>query len=194
MATPPTTRTLVRRAQEGDREAQGMLFARIYPDILQAARFRLGPALRARLDSLDLAQAALYEAARDLSRFEPQSQGSFRRWLLGILENRIRKLFEFYRARRRDLRREVPLGREPPVAAPADSPAQRLLRLEDRERLEAAMDRLSDEHREVIVCRYYLEMPWREIGAQLGGRSPEAAQMLCRRALARLKELYGKGG
>jgi DNA-directed RNA polymerase specialized sigma24 family protein len=52
------------------------------------------------------------------------------------------------------------------------------------------MDLLSAEHREVIVCRYYLDMPWLEVGEHLG-RSEEAAQMLCHRALIRLKRAYG---
>jgi RNA polymerase sigma-70 factor (subfamily 1) len=198
MATESTTRILIERAQKGDREATAALFARAYPELMQAARFRMGPTLRARMDTLDLAQTAYIEAYRDLARYEYRGKGSFLRWLLRILENKIRRQIEFLLAKKRDVRREVELD-SPDVEreggpragrSPARPPAQRLVEREDRQRLEAAMDRLDERYREVLVDRYYLAMSWREIGAALG-RSEEACQMLCRRALLKLKRLYG---
>ena len=69
MAEDPETRNLIDRARKGEREAIEELFARIYPDLLQAVRFRLGPTLRERLDSLDIAQSVYLEAYRDLGDF-----------------------------------------------------------------------------------------------------------------------------
>jgi RNA polymerase sigma-70 factor (ECF subfamily) len=180
---------LIRKAQQADRDAQEALFRRAYPDILQAARFRLGPELRARMDTMDLAQTAYSEALRDLPKYRYEGKGSFVRWLSAILENKIRNRLDFFRAQRRDLRREVPLDREAGVPAPAESPTRNLIRGEDRARLEAAMDRLPPDYREVIVCRYYLRMPWSEVGVELR-RSEEAAQMLLQRALLKLRALY----
>ena len=48
-----------------------------------------------------------------------------------------------------------------------------------------------DEYREVIIYRYYLEMPWDLIGKEMA-RSTEAVQMLCNRALLKLKRVYFK--
>ncbi len=185
-----TTKRLIQRAQEGDRSAIEQLFAKIYPDLLQAARFRLGHALRSRMDTMDLAQTAYFEAYRDLEQYQYEGKGSFHRWLLGILENKIRSRLKFFKAQRRDMRREVAVDSDKNLPAPADSPTRKLIANEDRERIEAAMDRLSERHREVIVYRYYLRMPWGEIG-EVTGRSEEAAQMLCHRALQKLKKLYG---
>ncbi|MBI4600794.1 MAG: sigma-70 family RNA polymerase sigma factor [Planctomycetes bacterium] len=184
---------MIALAQQADREAQEELFARIYPDLLQAARFRLGPVLRARMDTLDLAQTAYLEALRDLRRYRYQGKGSFKRWLLAILENKIRRRLQFFKARRRDLRREVPL--EPGHEIPSRSPSitGNLIAREDRERLEGAMDKLPEDYREVIVNRYYLGLNWAAVGEHMG-RSEEAAQMLCKRALARLRKLYGDLG
>jgi len=178
----------VRLAKGNDREALEKLFEKAYPRLLQAARFRLGPSLRARMDTLDLAQTAYHAAFRDLSKYQYAGKGSFQRWLLSILENKIRNSLEFFRAKRRDVRREVSLGAGEAVAAGV-SPPLRILEIEDRERLEAAMDRLPESYREVLVNRYYLAMPWLEVGAHMQ-RSEEAAQMLCKRALHNLRAIF----
>ncbi len=187
----PTTRRLVELARQADKDAIAKLFEKAYPRVLQAARFRLGPALRSRMDTMDLAQTAYHAAFRDLSKYRYEGKGSFSRWLLGILENKIRSNLDFFRAKRRDVRREEALDPMRQFASSAPSPTLQLIANEDRERLEAAMDRLPEKYREVIVCRYYLSMPWAEVGQHMGGRTEEAAQMLCKRALARLRQLYG---
>ena len=186
----PSTKELVVMAQNGDREAAEKLFAKSYPDVLQAVRFRLGSALRNRMDTLDLAQSAYHEAFRDLPKYEYKGRGSFRSWLMAIIEHKIRGRLQFFRAQKRDMRRDVALDEGRDVAAEVDSPAQRVLATEDRERLERAMDDLQDDYRDVIVYRYYLQLPWQEVGERMNGRTPEAAQMHCRRALLRLKQLY----
>jgi RNA polymerase sigma-70 factor (ECF subfamily) len=190
MGEKNTTTQLIEKAQKGDREAVERLFSRVYPDLLQAARFRLGKALRARMDTLDLAQTAYFEAFRDLQAYRYRGEGSFHRWLLGILENKIRKRLKFHHAQRRDFRREVHVEGSQELPAPSTSPTRKLIANEDRERIEAAMDHLDDAHREVLIYRYYLRMSWKEVGQCLG-RSEEAAQMLCHRALQNLKKLYG---
>jgi RNA polymerase sigma-70 factor (ECF subfamily) len=187
----PTTRTLIRRAQEADREALEALFQKAYPGLLQAARFRLGSVLRRRMDTLDLAQTVYHDALRDLADYSYQGDGSFTRWLLGILENKIRSRLRFFKAKRRSMKREVPLDLETGVSTAGPTPPEVLLSAEDRERLEAAMDRLPAADREVILSRYYLALSWAEIARDLD-TSEEAAQMRCKRALAKLKMLYGE--
>jgi len=188
-----TTQELVSKAQKADPEALEALFRKAYPDLLQAARFRLGPELRKRMDTLDLAQAAYQDALQDLPRYHYKGKGSFVRWLLAILENKIRSQLQFFKRKRRDIRREVPILDGSSISSASCSPATKLVAEEDRARLEAAMDQLSEEYRNVIVSRYYLRMSWRDIGEQLG-RSEEAAQMLCQRALAKLKQWYSSLG
>lgn len=185
-----TTR-LVELAQDGNREALERLFERAYGNLVQAARFRLGPALRARMDTIDIAQSAYFEAFRDLGSFRHRGAGSFHRWLLQIVENKIRGRLEYHHAQKRDMRREVALAEDVPVPLRSPSPVRKLIDAEDQELLEKAMDELSDEYREVIIYRYYLEMPWNLVGKELG-RSTEAAQMLCNRALLKLKRSYFK--
>ncbi len=165
------TSELVRRAQAGDRVAQEALFSEAYPNLLQAARFRLGPSLRSRLDTQDLAQTVYLDAFRDLPKYQYEGQGSFFRWVLGILENKIRSRAKFFGAKKRAADRVVPLDEKQGPAEDVTRPTARLIQNEERERREWAMDRLDKNYRDVIIQRYYLKTPWAEIGEQLG-KSP----------------------
>jgi RNA polymerase sigma-70 factor (ECF subfamily) len=187
-----TTEDLARRAREGDREAMEALAERTYPEMLSAARAYSRRKLRglsARIESGDLAQSAYHDALRALPSYEPRGVGSFRRWLLGVLRNKVRRRLASILALRRDVRQEARLPHEVPASRPATSPLGRLLDAERSARLAASLERLSDRHRHVIHLRYFEGLPWREVGVRLG-ISEEAAQMLCHRALIDLNEAY----
>lgn len=179
---------LVARAQAGDQSAAEDLFRMLYPDLLQAARARLGPALRARLDSVDVAQSVWLAVHRDLARFERRGKGSFRRWLFAIVENEIRAQAAYHGAAKRDVRRDAAYetGMAP---SPSPTPSRALMAEEAKEKLEQALDALPEDQREVIVQRHYLQMSWREVGEAMN-RSEAAAKMLFQRAIQRLRELY----
>ena len=186
-----TTEDLARRAREGDREAMQALAERTYPGVLSAAKAmsRRRGGLRSRLESGDLAQSAYHDALRALPSYESRGAGSFRRWLLGVLRNKVRRRLASLLARRRDARREVPLESSGGTTSPGESPLARLLDGEHRARLEASLSGLSERHRRVIHLRYFEDLPWRDVGARMG-ISEEAAQMLCHRALLELNESY----
>jgi RNA polymerase sigma-70 factor (ECF subfamily) len=75
--------------------------------------------------------------------------------------------------------------------AAADTPASgRAMAREQAEAFHAALGRLPDDYRQVILLRYQQELSFEEIGRQLG-RSPNAARMLWLRALERLKQEMG---
>ena len=187
MTTDPETRNLLDAARQGEREAIEKLFARLYPELLQAVRFRLGSKLRDRLDSLDVAQSVYLEAYRDLDAFK--GKGSFRGWLLKILENKIRDLADFHRAQKRDIRRDAALNGIDVAHQASSTPSRQLMADETRSALEKAMDALSDEHRDVIIFHHYLDMSWQAVGEQMD-RSESAAKMLFQRAIGKLKGLY----
>jgi RNA polymerase sigma-70 factor (ECF subfamily) len=186
-----TTEDLARKAREGDRDAMEALAERTYPGLLSAARAygRRKGGLRARIESGDLAQSAYHDALRALPRYEPRGVGSFRRWLLGVLRNKVRRRLASILAHRRDIRQESRLPRDVPAASQATSPLGRLLDGEHRTRLAESLAGLSDRHRRVIHLRYHEGLPWRDVGTRLG-ISEEAAQMLCHRALVDLNEAF----
>lgn len=59
--------------------------------------------------------------------------------------------------------------------------------------LEAAVDRLGDRYREVVLLRFYRQMSFIEV-AQALGLSEEAARKRVQRALEKLREVLGKKG
>ena len=70
------------------------------------------------------------------------------------------------------------------------SPEAALLGSEQREELLAALDRLPEQDREVIACRFLLELSERETAAALGCRRGTVKSRLSR-ALDRLREVLG---
>jgi len=189
------TQDLARRAKEGDREALDALVRRTYPGLARDARLRLRtgpPALRARLATDDLAQSAIRDALRVLPAYRPQGEGSFRAWLAGFLRNKVHRRLAFFRARRRDARLEAPLEAAAPVHSREPLPPDVVIREEERRRLEEAVNSLPERDRTIIVCRYHLDLPWKEVGERVG-IGEEAAQMACRRALGKLRGLFDPG-
>ncbi len=132
-------------------------------------------------DAEEVVQDAFVKAYRARDRF--RSGSPFRPWLLAIVANEARN-------RRRSLARrgrfELHLAEERPSADAAPSPEAALLAREQRERLLAAIDRLSEEHREVVACRYLLGLSEQETSSALGCR-PGTVKSRLSRALARLE-------
>ena len=99
----------------------------------------------------DVVQEAFVKAFRHLSRFrigEP-----FGPWLLRIVANETRNLT---RSRRRRAALTLRLA-GPAVTAP-DGPVDEVLAAERRAGLVAAVNALPDRERQVLVCRYFLDL------------------------------------
>ncbi|MBL8899216.1 MAG: sigma-70 family RNA polymerase sigma factor [Planctomycetes bacterium] len=186
---------LVRRAVAGEREAQDRLFAAHLEPVHAWVRQRLGPQLRARVDTQDLAQSSLAEAFRDLGGFEWRGRESFRRWLRRIVENKIRQKAIFFRRRKRDAGRELRASEDSTARSPAElgveprTPSHILDRRDELAAVERAMERLPQEYREVVRMARLEHMPYREIGERMGGRSEDAVRKLLMRAMLKLTQL-----
>lgn len=100
----------------------------------------------------DLAQETLFEAWRSLTRFDGRCR--FSTWLFGILRHRFLK--HVRRPANREAHRELDTVADQLADADA-SPAIRLQQAEDAVRLRQALDRLSDEHRQVLELRFFAE-------------------------------------
>lgn len=185
---------LIQRAQQGDTVAVSDLYSRYAERIMPVIRLRLGPKLRQKLDSCDVAQSVLLAAFRDFNKFEYRGEGAFLRWLSQIVENRIRDKGEFFSAAKRDVRKERPLvrdeGGESRLPAGSEpSPSQIFAMSEKVLRLEQAMDSLTSDYREVILHVKYEGLSLAET-AHVMGRGKDAVRMLLARALARLSSTY----
>jgi RNA polymerase sigma-70 factor (subfamily 1) len=191
------TRLLVDRAQAGDVEALNQLFTRYYETMLDVARRRLGARLRAKEEPADLAQTTFREAHRDFNNYRYQGEGSLLRWLIQILQNKIRDRAEFYSAGKRDLSKErsmeVPIegGETKLIEPPADdlTVTMQVQQVEDFDLVREALGELSPDHRKAITLVFFQGLSLREAGKQMEGRSEDAVRMLLRRAEARLGDI-----
>ena len=121
-----------------------------------------------------------------------------RRWLVQILQNKIRDKAEYYGATKRDVTRERPgeerlgdsgdLKRIDP-ASPDLTVTQTLAREEEFKILREALAELSPDHRTAITLVFFQGLSLREAGELMDGRTEDAVRMLLRRAESRLLEL-----
>jgi RNA polymerase sigma-70 factor, ECF subfamily len=177
---------LLRQARDGSTEALGRLFDLCGEKLLALVRLRLGPELRRELESRDVMQETLLKAFQRLDQFEGGSRDALMGWLAVIAWNEIRDRADHFRRLRRDRRLRVTWqsGLDP-VERRLHSEVSRIaLRREVRE-LEAALESLELDHREVILLRRFEELSFRQVGERLG-RSEEAARKLYARAVAAL--------
>jgi RNA polymerase sigma-70 factor (ECF subfamily) len=201
MAGPVAQKTqeLVALAREGDESALNHLCGLYGERIRRMVRLRMGPELRAQLESMDLVQDALWTAVQELDDFTYQDEGDFLRWLSRIVENTIRDHIDRIHAGKRDVRRQVSLdsantrsdvGRIPArCPASTTTPSVLVARCEELDRLERAMDQLKDEYRQVIVLAKIEGLSYRQIGQRLG-KSPDAVGMLLCRAMVALTDAF----
>jgi RNA polymerase sigma-70 factor (ECF subfamily) len=166
-------------AQAGSREAFDALARRLGSRIEGLVLSRLGKDLRRRVDPEDVKQEALLRAFQDIGRFSWEGEESFLHWIGAIVENVILKAHERLR-----YRRAMPLDQDLFTDQVSPSKEERF------ERLRAALERLSPDHREVIVLARIEKLPGREIAKRMG-RSEQAVAQLLSRALRNLREGFG---
>jgi len=168
----------VSRARSGDLKAYEVLVARYTVPAHRAAVL-----LGAGDDADDVVQEALVKAYRQLPRHRGES--GFRPWLLAIVANETRNL---HRSRhRRDglvLRAAAREQPEPDSPDPADS----VLAGERRRHLLDQLRSLDPRDREVLVCRFLLDLSEQETATALGV-AKGTVKSRTSRALARLREL-----
>ena len=172
----------VARARGGDLDAYAVLVAR-YTLRAHRAAFLLG----AGEEADDVVQEAFVKAFRHLSRFRVGE--SFGPWLLRIVANETRNLT---RSRRRRAALALRLCAAEPGGAAADGLVDEVLAAERRARLLAAVNTLPDNERQVLVCRYFLELSEAET-AQVLAWPLGSVKSRTWRALNRLRGLLVPG-
>lgn len=188
------TAALVAKAKDGDQEAYDHLFATAAERALLFIRLRLGGRLRENVESMDVLQDAYLDAYQAFDRFEYRDDDAFAKWLCRIIENKIRGLADHHGAKKRQ-----PPGKPVQISAIVEKaksmtgPATAVGRLENKQKLAAALGELEGEEREALLLRFFQDRTVDEI-ANLLGRSPTGTRRLLGRATARLGGLLqGKG-
>lgn len=190
--TPPdehATLDLVARMQAGDAEAWREAYGRYRDEMLLSIRVRMGPRLRAALQSEDILQSVVLEAFQAMPRFVDRGPGSLRGYLERLLVQKLRGRARGLATRKR--RGDQPLTDT--VAGQAVEPT--VIRYTDPryERLERALALLPDDMREVIVMRRIEGLSIDETAGRLE-RSAAATLKLHARAMARLTLLMRDAG
>ena len=193
----PDTDQLLARASQGDGAARQQLLARHRDRLRRMVSLRLDRRLAARVDPSDVVQESLADAAAKLSGYLRERPLPFYPWLRRLAWERLMKLHHRHiAADKRSVTREAPaplpdesaLQMARLLLAPGPSPSEGAQRQELCDRVRAALDRLPERDREVLVLRYLEQMSTAEIAAVLG-TTAGAVKVRHLRALERLRGL-----
>jgi RNA polymerase sigma-70 factor, ECF subfamily len=155
---------LVSAAQRGDMQAFEELVVR-HRDKIYARAFSM---MRNEEDAIDLSQEAWVKAWQRLKQF--QGEASFVTWITRIVINLcLDQLRRQKRLRAESIEQlDDELGgveRKMPVVTP--NPTERLERGELRQRIDAALAKLSFEHRTVLILHEFEDLEYKEIAKRM---------------------------
>lgn len=185
----------IRAARGGCSTALGELLESCRYYLLAVGNEELDPGLAAKVGVSDLVQDTFLDAQRDFHGFQGLTRTELLAWLRRILlNNLLNQARRYHQTVKRQLSREVSLQASTTsslganrVAASTSSPSRILMDREEAVQLEKALQRLSQDQREVIFLRNQLGLSFVEIGAQTQ-RSADAARHLWARGIERLQQ------
>lgn len=194
------TNALLVAAKSGDDQAVSQLLERHRVAVRRLVELRLDRKVQRRVDVSDVVQDVMFEASGRLDRYLQDPAMAFHLWIRQIAWDRIIDTYRRHRvSAKRNMDREqpmsVPVGSDQSsiqliaqLRDPAMTPATAATQAELSRNVEAAIDRLGDQDREVILMRHFEHLSNLEI-AEVLGLNPPAASMRYLRALRRLRQL-----
>jgi RNA polymerase sigma-70 factor (ECF subfamily) len=199
------TDRLLDDARKGEPGAVDKLLGEFREPLRQVIGLRLDPAVARRVDASDIVQDVLVEANQRLTEYLKKPDMPFHLWLRHLAQDRIIDTHRRHRlAQRRSVDREQAIARpawadESSVSLVAQlidterTPTSEAIRLELQRRLNAAIDRLSDDDREIILMRHHEGLSNQDVAHALQ-LTEAAASMRYLRALRRLRTVLVPGG
>jgi len=191
MAEKPDAERLIRDARAGSPEALNDLLALYRDQVRYEAGIRLEGAMRAKMDGSDAAQNVLLRATERFEQFRGDSAREFAAWLRQILANHLRDEQRRYNGATRSTKREVRIGdldwfdEQCEALLDEDEAADGAEREELSLRVAAALERMPEASRTLLVLRSFERLEWSEI-ARRTGSTPDAARMRWSRAIHQL--------
>jgi RNA polymerase sigma-70 factor (ECF subfamily) len=191
---------LIERAAEGDSRAWERLMNEHRSRLRRMVALRLDRRLQGRVDPSDIIQESFIDAARRLPEYVKNPSIPFFIWLRRLTGQR---LLEQHRrhlgAQTRDVSREVSLYQgEFPEATAADlaanllgeftTPSQAVIRLEQKKRLQEALESLEPIDREILILRHFEQLTNGEASEALN-LDKSATSKRYVRAMERLKDV-----
>ena len=166
-------------AAQRDRAAFGTLYRRYLDRVYGYCFYLLGD----HHDAEDATERTFLAALGAIERYRDEG-ATFRAWLFRIAHNQLANAL---RSRQRQRTSSLDMVDEPMVAP---DPSRGLTTVEEARRVRAALARLSEDRRQVIVLRFVDELSTAEI-ADVLGRSRGAVRVLQHRALRELATALG---
>jgi len=155
MAEPDEDVVCVARCLRGDSSAFEAIVRRYQRVLFSVARRMLGN----HEDAMDATQNAFVRAYEGLAGYDPDRR--FFSWIYRIAVNECLNV-------RRARRPGEPLPEGLGDADAGSSPLEMVAALERSESIDAALIRLSEDHRMVVVLRHFMELSYTEISEAIG--------------------------
>jgi len=203
-----TLHQLLLDARDGKPGAMDSLLESYRGYLRLLARTWIHRSLRAKTDGSDAVQETLVNAYERFDQFRGETEKEFAAWLRKALARNLLNLARHFHAHARRVEREESLEAMLERSASdlgrfggdgRDSPSSVARKRESGVLLAEALDKLSADHREVIVLRSLQELEWEDVAREMG-RTADAVRKLWVRALAELRPLIefaddgGSGG
>jgi len=176
------------------------LLERHLPSLRAYMRRNLDAGLADRESTSDLVQSVCREVLQSRGKFQFRGDAAFQRWLLQVALHKLMDRRRFWRARKREGLKvegqpdslswsQDELGR---LAVALGSPSAEVMLREDLQRLEGALEQLSEFDREVIRLVRLQGLSHAEFAGRMGCTEPQSRKRLFE-ALARLSLLLRRG-
>lgn len=191
----PDTNGWFARAAAGEPAALANLLERYLPTLQAYVRARLGGALEPRESTVDVVQSVCRQVLSAQTAAEFEDEEHFRAWLFTAALNKLREKLRYHHGQCRAFARESGERRVEPLAAAAflGTPSQEAIGNETAAAVQAALESLSESHREVITLARLVGLPQRVIGEVMGKSEVAVRQLLGRAMLALAEELRRRG-
>ncbi|WP_146399532.1 sigma-70 family RNA polymerase sigma factor [Planctomycetes bacterium CA13] len=198
------TETLLAAVRGGDTDAVNRLLERHRESVRRLVQMRLDRKVQRRVDVSDVVQDVLVEANGRLEKYLDDPAMAFHLWIRQIAWDRIIDTYRRHRvSAKRNMDREqamsAPAGHDQSsvqlaaqLCDPALTPAAAATQREIASKVEAAIEQLGDQDREIVLMRHYEHLSNLEI-AEVLRLNPPAASMRYLRAIRRLRELLDVG-
>ncbi len=173
-----STMALVARFRSGDRQVLDAIYSRYLAPFQKWVKCRTPGWARDSIETENLVEKTLFQSLddRERERWSPRCfQSRLRRRILDCLEEELRLITPCRKG----------------TAHSRSSALEGVIGRRSYERYEAALWRLTDEDREVIIARIELNFPYSKLAAVLGRSSPEEAREAVIQALQRLAQEMG---
>ena len=177
-AADPTA-DLIRRARAHDREA----FAELYREAVTPVYRYCAARVDSTSEAEEVTQDVFLAALQGIERVRAEHHAAWMAWLFQIARHKLAD-----RLRGRYRRPTVPLEAAGDIEASGPLPAEAAEAAADRAAVRGALDELTPDQREVVICKYILGYDNTRTAAVIG-KNANAVNQLHHRALASLRRV-----